>query len=467
MNISILPDDFIALVLSQVAASSIHYCMCKTFETSSHILLRYVTTSIELIVPDGDDTGWIQAYIMHRCGEKLGHFRIVNRHFRNGGLHVTNNDVENNDEDCDESKVNGKEGDKDSFDMTKYVDPLPTDWSVFFWYKRTLIRIVRNVVASGTFGRTDIFKISAYGTRNKKLLLDMVNEARKMAEKKPDKHINYFRAAVDHEAFRLVLRNQPRALSSVVLKEGVTQAIQDDIKDFLENKKWYKQRGIPYRRGYLLYGPPGCGKTSFVKAISGQFGYDIYEIALSDRSLTDQILNELLAQFDESSILLFEDIDAVFVARPQDEERADKNDAIAGKLSIREMKSGVTFSGLLNAIDGVASKENYIVFMTTNHIDKLDAALIRPGRIDMKQLIDYPDENQVTTFFKQFYPDCSDELPAQFAKQVKDMKCNPSVAQIQGLFVKHKKNPEANLCDIESLVEVCKDNDVSHRNLYI
>lgn len=225
------------------------------------------------------------------------------------------NDIANEDEDCDESEVKEKDDDKNAFDMKKYIDPLPTDWSVFFWHERTLIRIVRTAGASRIFSSCDILKITAYGTRNKKLLLDMVNEARKMAEVKPEKHINYFRADIDREEFRLIRRNKPRSLSSVVLKEGVTQAIQDDVEDFLESKKWYKERGIPYRRGYLLNGPPGCGKTSFVKAISGHFGYDIYEITLSDRSLTDRILNELMANFDEKSILLFEDIDAVFVAR--------------------------------------------------------------------------------------------------------------------------------------------------------
>jgi ATP-dependent 26S proteasome regulatory subunit len=64
----------------------------------------------------------------------------------------------------------------------------------------------------------------------------------------------------------------------------------------------------------------------------------------------------------------------------------------------------VTFSGLLNCLDGVASTEERIVFMTTNHIDRLDPALIRPGRVDVKELIGEADEGQVYSMFKRFYP---------------------------------------------------------------
>ncbi len=68
------------------------------------------------------------------------------------------------------------------------VNPLPSNWSVFFWYKRTFIRVIRKVT-QGISGQIEIFTITAYGTSNKKLLIEMIEEARKMAEKKPEKHV--------------------------------------------------------------------------------------------------------------------------------------------------------------------------------------------------------------------------------------------------------------------------------------
>lgn len=175
-----------------------------------------------------------------------------------------------------------------------------------------------------------------------------------------------------------------------------------------------------------------------------------------------------MSTISRKAILLFEDIDAVFMPRLQDEERSDQNDGLLGKLHIRESKGQLSFSGLLNAIDGVASEEDYIVFMTTNCIQKLDSALIRPGRVDMRQLIDYPDEPQIAAFFRKFYPECNDAVSEKFAKAVVDLKCNPSVAQIQGIFLKHKHEPEDNLLDVDTLVEMCKSNaDLAIRNIYL
>jgi mitochondrial chaperone BCS1 len=73
--------------------------------------------------------------------------------------------------------------------------------------------------------------------------------------------------------------------------------------------------GIPYRRGYLLYGPPGSGKSSFIQALAGELGYNICILNLGERALTDDRLNHLLSNAPERSILLLEDIDAAFTSR--------------------------------------------------------------------------------------------------------------------------------------------------------
>lgn len=85
-----------------------------------------------------------------------------------------------------------------------------------------------------------------------------------------------------------------RPLTSVVLDEGVSSRILQDCRDFIQAPKWYSDRGIPYRRGYLMHGPPGCGKSSYITALAGELEFSICILNLSERGLTDDRLNHLL-----------------------------------------------------------------------------------------------------------------------------------------------------------------------------
>ena len=161
---------------------------------------------------------------------------------------------------------------------------------------------------------------------------------------------------------------KPRSLESVVLDTNLSQKICADIKDFQNSSKWYLDKGVPYRRGYLLFGPPGTGKTSFTQAVAGQMGLDICYLNLSGNDLDDDDLNRALNNAPKNSIILLEDIDGIFVQRDS--------------VSTEHQGRHVSFSGLLNALDGVRSQEGRILFMTTNHREKLDPALLRPGRTD-------------------------------------------------------------------------------------
>lgn len=112
--------------------------------------------------------------------------------------------------------------------------------------------------------------------------------------------------------------------------------------------------------GYLLYGPPGCGKSSYITALAGMLEYSICVLNLSERGLSDDRLNHLLSITPQQSLILLEDIDAAFVSR---EDTPQQKSAYEGL-------NRVTFSGLLNCLDGVASTEARIVFMTTNYLER-------------------------------------------------------------------------------------------------
>ncbi|KAI0220763.1 Complex III assembly protein translocase and chaperone, partial [Massospora cicadina] len=206
--------------------------------------------------------------------------------------------------------------------------------------------------------------------RDSNLFPKLLNQAREEAlSKQEGKTVIYTSWGPEWRPFGQPRKKKP--LSSVVLKDGQTERIVSDVKSFLLNGDWYHQRGIPYRRGYLLYGPPGSGKSSFILALAGDLGYNICILNLSERGLTDDRLNHLMTVVPERSLLLLEDIDAAFAKREKTDQQG--------------YQSMVTFSGLLNALDGVAAAEERINFMTTNHIERLDPALIRPGRVDFKE----------------------------------------------------------------------------------
>lgn len=244
-----------------------------------------------------------------------------------------------------------------------------------------------------------------------------------------------------------------RPLESVVLDEGVKERIVTDVKDFLDSGSWYHDRGIPYRRGYLLYGPPGTGKSSFIQALAGELDYDIAILNLSERGLTDDRLNHLLTIVPNRTLVLLEDVDAAFANRRQTDV-----DGYRG--------ANVTFSGLLNALDGVASAEERVLFLTTNHVDRLDPALVRPGRVDMTVRLGAVTRYQVGCLWDRFYGelDTTGAYRHTFLTKLEelgliedengqqaDRSRTTSAAALQGLFLYNKDNMEGAISMAEAL----------------
>ena len=174
-----------------------------------------------------------------------------------------------------------------------------------------------------------------------------------------------------------------RTLDTVYFDEKLKIKLRADITDFLKKEKEYDEFGIPYKKNYLLTGIPGSGKTSIIKAMCREIGYSLCIFSINH----DVDNNTALAAFRDippKSVLLFEDIDCLFEKRT----------------SSTENKSQFTFSHLLNLLDGVFSRKGLISFITTNHPENLDHALLRQGRTDMIIHMNYPKKVDVKHLFR-------------------------------------------------------------------
>ncbi|MED6134103.1 hypothetical protein PIB30_034317 [Stylosanthes scabra] len=201
-----------------------------------------------------------------------------------------------------------------------------------------------------------------------------------------------------------VVFEHPATFETVAMDQELKRRIIDDLVTFSNSREFYARIGRPWKRGYLLFGPPGTGKSTMIAGMANLLGYDIYDLELT--AVKDNTeLRKLLIETSSKSIIVIEDIDCSLdltgqrrkkVERAKEdeehEEEKDQRRKKQGGLKEGDVKSSqVTLSGLLNFIDGLWSAcggERLIVF-TTNYVEKLDPALVRRGRMDMHIELSY------------------------------------------------------------------------------
>jgi mitochondrial chaperone BCS1 len=254
----------------------------------------------------------------------------------------------------------------------------------FFWHQRHLMWLHREIAMNLQVIET--VRLSALLARRSEVDA-LLQQVLAHAEKRRAHRLALYTVDRWGEQWHLADTKPRRSLDSVVLDADAARALHDDIRGFFARRENYAQLGIPWRRGYLLHGPPGTGKTSVAYALAGELQLKLCTLSLTNPKLNDHSIADLLQRTPARSLILIEDIDAFFNARDKQDSRIE-----------------VSFSGLLNALDGVAAQEGRIIVLTTNHRDRLDPALIRPGRIDVAVELGLATADQARRLFLRFFP---------------------------------------------------------------
>ncbi|KAK4190742.1 BCS1 N terminal-domain-containing protein [Podospora australis] len=382
--------------------------------------------------------------------------------------------MEDNDDDDEEI---GEDGTPTSKRKKKALSYTPTFGSHWFFYKGRVLIFKRQQPSQGspfytTSDREEI-SISCFG-RNPWILKELLQEARMAYLKRDEAKTLIYRGAMKgtpgEPTWQRCMARTSRPFSTVILNEEVKQNLIKDVTDYLNpaTRRWYSNRGIPYRRGYLLHGPPGTGKSSLSLALAGFFKMRIYIVSLSSITSNEENLAALFAELPRRCVVLLEDIDSAGLTHARDEptaQAAAEAAAAAAAAAAASTPAGppvgskapagvspvlppgrLTLSGLLNILDGVASQEGRVLIMTTNHLDKLDSALIRPGRVDMIVKFDKADTEMTAAIFRAIYaPLEGDDLPtpkkseALTALEAKLQSSSAAIAEEE----KRKKEEEA------------------------
>ncbi|KAL6657947.1 hypothetical protein ACP70R_005727 [Stipagrostis hirtigluma subsp. patula] len=194
-----------------------------------------------------------------------------------------------------------------------------------------------------------------------------------------------------------IIHHHPSTFDTLAMEPELKQSVIADLDRFMGRRDYYRRIGKAWKRGYLLYGPPGTGKSSLVAAMANHLRFNLYDLDLSE-VYNNSTLQRLLIGMPNKTILVIEDIDCCFDAAASREDdgfdsdySSDSSDDGLRRRPGANQQQKLTLSGLLNVIDGLwsTSGEQRIIVFTTNYRDRLDPALLRPGRMDMHVYMGY------------------------------------------------------------------------------
>ncbi|KAI8626614.1 P-loop containing nucleoside triphosphate hydrolase protein [Xylariaceae sp. FL1651] len=264
-----------------------------------------------------------------------------------------------------------------------YGTPLsfsPFDVSIPFWWRGRLFLYERQGQHLRTSDPTMLVIRCLGSVQN---IHDLLEECRYQYEATQENCSIYHH---EKSTWQRVSNVKPRTLSTIILPKNVRKQLVDELREHFspENREWFRERGQPLRKGYLLHGPPGTGKSSLPQALANEFQLRLYVVNLL--ATTDEVLPGLFRSLPERCIVLMEDID--------DWQTQSSSADVAGRF-----ERCVSMSTLLNVIDGASAREGRVLIMTTNRRDQLDERLTREGRIDREIYLGELDQDMARELF--------------------------------------------------------------------
>ncbi|XP_075475202.1 AAA-ATPase At4g25835-like [Primulina tabacum] len=241
----------------------------------------------------------------------------------------------------------------------------------------------------------------------------------------------------------------PSTFDTLAMDPVRKSEIMADLLEFASGESFYQKTGRAWKRGYLLYGPPGTGKSSMIAAMANILGYDIYDLELTEVN-TNSELRKLLMKTTSKSIIVIEDIDcSINLANRNNADGGCRKNSfdIAPPPGSNVAEAGantITLSGLLNFTDGLWSccgSERIFVF-TTNHIDKLDPALLRSGRMDMHIHMSYCLSPALKILLKNYLGTEENDLEKEMLEELEGVieEAEMTPADISEVLIKYRRS---------------------------
>lgn len=255
----------------------------------------------------------------------------------------------------------------------------------------------------------------------------------------------------------------PSTFDTLAMDPEKKKEIMEDLQDFAGGQAFYQKTGRAWKRGYLLYGPPGTGKSSMIAAMANYLGYDIYDLELTEVHNNSE-LRKLLMKTSSKSIIVIEDIDCSINltnrkknstspgSRNYYDSGAPELRGACGSACGEDGGNSITLSGLLNFTDGLWSccgSERIFVF-TTNHIEKLDPALLRSGRMDMHIFMSHCSFSALKILLKNYLGYEEGDLDVPVLKEIEELmdKAQMTPADISEVLIKNRRNRQKALNEL-------------------